>query len=321
MIIREALAQGSADLKYAGIETPGLDASLLLAHVLNTTRAALTARATEQLSEKTCAAFCELIERRAGGECTAYITGKKEFRGLDFLVNKSVLVPRPDTETLVEAALEVLSKINNAEAQRHKEINNPGASSEVLNLSARIKVLDLCTGSGAIAIAIKKEIPILEIYAADISIKALETAKENASRLLPNGKIDFYHGDLFDALKNPFLSSPLIHNVSVPVSEIFSLIVSNPPYIPSGEISSLPAEVQNEPRTALDGGENGLDIIKRIIENAPQYLEKDGVLLLEADPRQMKDISNLLEKHGYDNIQLFNDLSGSQRVIGGRYKK
>ncbi|MCL2186124.1 MAG: peptide chain release factor N(5)-glutamine methyltransferase [Treponema sp.] len=293
MIIREALSQGSADLKFAGIKTPSLDASLLLAHILKMSKTELITEGNKSISEKNCASFCGLIERRCSGECTAYLIGKKEFRGLDFIVNKSVLVPRPDTETLVETALEkYLTKTDT-------NLHEPKKSG----------VLDLCTGSGAIAISLKHERPDLEVYAADISNDALKTAKLNSSRILSkNNQIHFYQGDLFNALSSD--SSSLINS--------FSLIISNPPYIPSQEIETLSAEVQNEPRIALDGGEDGLDIIKRIINGASEYLINGGALLLEADPRQMQKIVTILEKKGYKDIQLFNDLSDSQRVIGGK---
>ena len=287
MLIREAFAQGSADLKFAEIKTPGLDASLLLAHVLNMSRTSLAAEASKKLTEKQCAAFCELIERRCAGECVAYIIGKKEFMGLEFAVNNSVLVPRPDTEILVEAAL----KMGTVEPEI-------------------VRVLDLCTGSGAIAISLKHELPDLEIHATDISAKAIEVARANADRLLPkNNQINFYAGDLYSALPSA--------NKSSPVS--YSLIVSNPPYIPTHEIDTLSPEVQNEPRFALDGGDDGLDIIRRIVEGAPEHLQRGGTLLLEADPRQMDDITAILKKRGFVDIQLFKDLSGADRVIGGRF--
>ncbi|MCL2208948.1 MAG: peptide chain release factor N(5)-glutamine methyltransferase [Treponema sp.] len=302
MLIREAIAQGSADLKYAGINTPNLDASLLLAHVLKTDRTHLIAEGAKKLSVKECAAFCEFIERRASGECSAYITGRKEFRGLEFNVDKSVLVPRPDTETLVEAALEIISSKLNTAAQRY---------SGTKNKNNNIKVLDLCTGSGAIAISLKNEIPQPEIYATDISLEALETAKANASRLVPKDQIHFYHGDLYNAL-------PLC--AAVPPRELFSLIISNPPYIPSGEIETLSAEVQNEPRIALDGGETGLEIIRRIIDGAPDFLAHDGTLLLEADPSQMSKIKKMFIQKCFEDIIIYKDLSGLERVIGGSYK-
>ena len=282
MIIREALAAACADFASAGIETPSLDAALLLAHVLNISRTSLVAMGPDALSQENHAAFRVLVKRRLNGECAAYILGKKEFRGLEFLVNPSVLVPRPDTETLVEAAITVLG--------------------EQLAVSD-IRVLDLCTGSGAAAVSLKNEMPALEVYAADISADALETAKANAARLLPADSIHFYSGDLYNALP--------------PAHRPFNLIVCNPPYIPSGEIQTLSAEVQNEPRLALDGGPSGLEIIERVIDGAPVNLIRGGALLLEADPRQMEKISFLLEKKGFGNVKLYRDLSGKERVIGG----
>jgi len=288
MLIREALAQGSADLKYAGIKTPGLDASLLLAYILKTDRTKLIAKETDSISDKESKLFCELIERRANGECTAYIIGKKEFRGLEFDVNPFVLVPRPETETLVETAIDIIQK--------------------KLQSNSIANILDLCTGSGAVAISLKNEISICEITATDISSNALKIAVQNAEKLLGGNHIDFFQGDLYSALPSP-LPAP------------FSLIVSNPPYISSDEIQTLSAEVQNEPRLALDGGASGLEIITQIIKKAPDYLKQNGYLLLEADPRQMDQITILLEKNKFKNIQLYKDLSGTNRVIGGRFEK
>jgi len=285
MTIREAYAQGSADLKFAEIPVPALDASILLAHVLKTNRTSLVAKGMDTISAKDCAQYCKLIERRALGECVAYIIGKKEFRGLEFKVNKSVLVPRPDTETLVEAAFKILTE---EFTQRHEG-----------------SILDLCTGSGAVAIALKNERPELEVHATDISPAALKVAIRNSENLLGKNKIHFYHGDLFQALSREF----------------FSLIVSNPPYVPTAEIETLSAEVQNEPCLALDGGASGLEIINRIIEEASNYLQKGGSLLLEADPRQMEEIKTLLAKRGFSSLQLFKDMSGADRVIGGRFEE
>jgi len=288
MLIREALAQGNSDLKYAGIKTPGLDASLLLAYILKTDRAKLIARETEELSEEESESFCKLIERRANGECTAYIIGKKEFRELEFDVNPFVLVPRPETETLVETAIDIIKKR--------------------LQGNSIVNILDLCTGSGAVAIALKNEISMCEVTATDISSNALKTAIQNAEKLLIGSHIEFFQGDLYSALPAPLTAQ-------------FSLIVSNPPYIPSDEIQTLSSEVQNEPRLALDGGNSGLDIITHIIEKAPEHLKQNGYLLLEADPRQMEQIANLFAKKGFKDIKLFKDLSGDDRVIGGRFEK
>jgi len=274
MNVREAIVQGSADLKFAGIKTPRLDAELLLTFVLKTNRSSLITLEKKKLSDSNCAKFCELIERRCNGECVAYLIENKEFRGLDFIVNKYVLVPRPDTETLVEAAIE------------QESINS---------------VLDLCTGSGAVAISLKHEMPKIEMSASDICENALAVAKANAAKLLPKNSIQFYLSDLFNAIPNTK----------------YSMIVSNPPYISSNELKTLSPEVQNEPSLALAGGVNGLDIIKSIVNKSPDYLQKGGVLLLEADPRQMDEISILLEKMGFNDIKLYKDLSDSNRVIRG----
>jgi len=287
MTIRETLAEGSAALAAAGIENPGLDASLLLAEVLKTSRSSLIAAASEPLTEASRAAFDQFIKRRLAGECTAYILGRKEFYGLDFQVNPAVLVPRPDTETLVEAAV--------------RQITN---NNEQLVNRAQFRVLDLCTGSGAIAIALKHAMPELEIWATDISAEALEVARANAGRLLPSETIHFCCGDLFDAVSQG--------------SGLFHMIISNPPYVPAAEITGLSPEVRGEPMLALDGGGDGLDIIRSIISRAPEFLYSGGSLLLEADPRQMQRIASLLLQAGFTAIQTNKDLSGKERVIGGK---
>jgi release factor glutamine methyltransferase len=212
--------------------------------------------------------------------------GKKEFYGLEFMVNTSVLVPRPETELLVETAKQLAM----SNEQRAKQM---------------LRILDLCTGSGAVAIALKHEMPEWEVWATDISAEALTIAAANVARLLPPNSITSYQGDLYEAL------SPLL----IPH---FSFIVSNPPYIPSAEIPGLSPEVRAEPILALDGGSDGLDLIRRIISNAPPYLNSGGILLLEADPRQMRTITALLDQAGFIEIQIYKDLSGKERVIGGK---
>ena len=280
MIIREALAEASA----AG--TSALDASLLLASILNVGRSSLIAADSRPLAEEALAAFRALVKRRLAGECVAYIVGRKEFYGLDFQVNPAVLVPRPDTETLVETALGVIKQLAAA--------NKP------------VRVLDMCTGSGAVAVVLKHTMPELEVWATDISAEALEVARANAARLLPPSSIHFCHGDLFSAL--------------FPTPHSFHVIVSNPPYVPAAEIAGLAPEVRGEPSLALDGGSDGLDIIERIIGDAPRFLSSGGILLLEADPRQMQRIAALLQQAGgplvgFTDIQTRRDLSGKERVI------
>jgi len=289
MTVREAMAEGKRALKSpcfnALITTPELDASLLLAETLRLSREELITRSDKVLTPDELKKFLELLERRKDGECVAYILGKKEFRSLEFFVNPSVLVPRPDTEILVETVLNEVGLRNKSGAERET-----------------IRVLDLCTGSGAIAVSLKKEMPSLELWATDISAKALETAKANAARHQMAESIRFCQGHLFEAL---------------PAEIRFHVIVSNPPYIPSAEIARLPPEVQREPRLALDGGEDGLGTVREIIVRAPDYLEPGGLLLLEAAPEQMKSVWKTLEQNRFINIQTYNDLSGFERVIAG----
>jgi release factor glutamine methyltransferase len=303
--VREALREGSARLKRAAIGSPSLDASLLLAEVLGTDRARLFLIDQEILSGEARRRFEEFLERRLGGECVAYILGRKEFRGLEFLVNPAVLVPRPDTETLAEAAREAIGRLS---------AGTPAGTAETLRL------LDLCTGSGALAIALKHEIPGLEVWASDKSGEALETAKINAARLLkaegPAARSPGGSGGT--EIEEPpyagvrFVESDLFANIP----GRFHVIASNPPYVPGGEIGSLPPEVRREPRLALDGGRDGLDLIRPLIGGAPEHLCPGGALLIEADPRQMAAITILLEKNGFKNIQIYRDLSGKERVAG-----
>ena len=306
MTISGILTEGkkllAAPCPEASIDTPSLDAALLLAEVLRTNREALIVRGNESINESDREKFLKLLERRRSGECAAYILGRKEFRGLSFTVSRNVLVPRPDTETLAEIALEY---IDSMAGQR----TSPG----------NISLLDLCTGSGALAVSLKNERPFLNVSASDISEEALEIAEENAARLVgtaplqgntkhSGSPIKFIHSDLFENIRGKF-----------------SIIVSNPPYIPSGELASLTPEVKAEPAIALDGGGDGLDLIRKIIGRATEYLQPaekfpgrefpGGVLLLEAAPEQMRAIAVLLEKRGFGNIKIHRDLAGKDRVI------
>ncbi|MDR2575973.1 MAG: peptide chain release factor N(5)-glutamine methyltransferase [Treponema sp.] len=305
MTIREALTEGTASLTTAGIETPGLDSSLLLAEVLNTSRSSLIAAGNDNISDASAATFRQLIKRRQSGECTAYILGRKEFYGLEFTVNPSVLVPRPDTETLVELI-----------GTRDWGLGTRGQPP---------RVLDLCTGSGAIAIALKHTMPELEVWATDISAEALETAQKNASHLLPPNSIRFFQGDLYDALlprpPTPDPRPPTPSSLCYLLPATCYLIVSNPPYVPSADLPSLPLEVRMEPSLALDGGDDGLDVIRKIVARASEFLCPGGALLLEADPRQMAAITDLYKEAGFSDIQTHADLSGRERVISGTSNK
>jgi release factor glutamine methyltransferase len=293
MTIRETLVEGKTLLASGGIENPSLDAGLLLAEVLRTGRAGLLIRGNETIAGEDSAAFLKLIRRRRAGECTAYILGHREFWGLDFTVTPDVLVPRPDTETLVEAALRKAGQEGSGNRRR----------------------LDLCTGSGAVAIALKHELPGWEVWASDISPKALDVAKINAKKILGSPRaIRFVHSDLFSTFDTFDASDSSLR---------FSLIVTNPPYVKRGEIETLAPEVRMEPRIALDGGEDGLELIRRIVPQAARRLSKGGSLLMEAGTGQMRAIAVILKEqlkeqpkeHRFINVELYKDLAGRERVI------
>jgi release factor glutamine methyltransferase len=197
MTVQEAVLRGAALFKAAGIATPALDASLLLADILNTGKAGLILAGPELLDEASCRRFERSLERRRSGECVAYILGRKEFRGLDFTVTADVLVPRPDTETLVEATLACIDELT--------LIRTSGGPAGPLPSPSPVTLLDLCTGSGTLSVALKHERPALRVFASDVSGKALAVARENARRNLQSlvGKelpVIFIESDLFDGL-------------------------------------------------------------------------------------------------------------------------
>lgn len=278
MTAREVLLHGTSLLRAGNIETPHLDASLILAYLLRVEKARLVLLYNDAVPDETVREYENLMKRRIAGENVAYIIGEKEFWGLSFQVNKSVLVPRPDTEILVETALFWIHQ------QPEKNL----------------RVIDVCTGSGAVAAALKHECPNITVEASDISEAALEVAHNNICTHLGDGAIKLYQSNLFDN-----------------IPETFDVIVSNPPYVPTNVISSLSKEVQMEPFLALDGGANGLDIIRDLISAASKKINSGGRIFLEAGPEQMPEITKLLEKSGFTDIEITRDLARLDRVIGG----
>ena len=297
MKIREALAEGKRTLKSpcstAVIDTPDLDALLLLSHLIQSRRENLIIRGEESITGNLFEKFLGLLERRRSGECIAYILGHKEFRGLEFLVNPNVLVPRPDTETLLEAALENIDT----------NLSGGGAENAKGNSEKNvISLLDICTGSGALAISLKNERPFLNVSASDISIKALETATLNDDKLLSKDDvITFIKSDLFEN-----------------ISGKYNIIISNPPYVSTDELTNLTPEIQLEPRLALDGGPDGLTLIRKIITQARDHLLPNGVLLLEASPKQMPVIHEYFEANGFSCVKIYKDLAYRERVALGK---
>ncbi|MDR2480778.1 MAG: peptide chain release factor N(5)-glutamine methyltransferase [Spirochaetaceae bacterium] len=290
MILKEALFEGKQKLRTAGIPTPELDAELLLSHILQKDRSCLIVHHDMTLSGVIYNKYILYITRRIQGECVAYITKRKKFRNLNLYVNKKTLVPRPDTEILVETAL---SWIDTAVVQNKKR--------------KTISVLDICTGSGAVALALLDERPYIKVFASDISRAALAVAKQNYLKLLKLKRNDFFEHKMTIIESDIFAS----------ITGKFSIIVANPPYIKSSGLETLPKEVRAEPKIALDGGKDGLTIIKKIITGAKYYLEDGGALFIEAGPQEMPDIKKIFEELKYNNITITKDLAGLNRVIGG----
>lgn len=271
MKIKEALSACINNLKENNIDEAHSKARRLLAFTLNVPKEYLIINNEKELSKQDFEYYKNYITRLINGEPIQYIIGKQEFMGIEFNVNKDVLIPQPDTEILVEETIKIA-----------KEYNKP-------------KVLDLCTGSGAIAVSIKKYVPEAEVFASDVSIKALQLAKINNI----DNNINFIESNLFENINNEF-----------------DIIVSNPPYIRTEEIKSLSKEVQNEPLIALDGGQDGLDFYRDIIKQAHNYLKSNGKLCLEIGDEQKDAITQILKSNfNYTNIKYYKDLQGNDRVI------
>lgn len=274
-------------LEGKGIESPRLSSEILLAHSLGVDRINLFLNFDKPLDEGEIALYRTLIRRRVRGEPIQYITGKQDFWSMEFIVGPGVLIPRPESELLIETALSLLSK-------------EPGTSAE----SATI--LDLGTGSGALAVALARELEGAKIWATDISGPALEVARENARRHGLEGRIHFREGDLFGALGEEGVE--------------FQMVISNPPYVPSATFASLQPEIRDhEPRVALDGGPDGMDYIERIIREGAGFLKSGGWLLLEMDPGQVSRARELVEGNGhYCDNRAVKDFSHQYRVLVAR---
>lgn len=284
MSIKAALRQARAKLKEHGCGTPDLDAEVLLAHVTGLDRAGLYRRWERNLAaeEETC--FQELVGRRCAGEPVAYLTGHREFMGLGFTVNSSVLIPRPETELLVETALKLL----------------PPAP----------VVVDVGTGSGAIAVSLSYFRPKARVYALDCSAEALAVARLNAARHGLRDRITFCRGDLLEALDRCG---------AAPVGTV-DLIAANLPYIAESDLPGLPREVRLfEPALALDGGPDGLDPYRRLIPAAALYLKPGGWLLMEIGCLQGPAAAALFPPSTWSTAVL-QDLAGLDRLVAARLK-
>ena len=260
-------------LKENNIEDYNLKTKLLICKAINKPKEYLIIHDKEELENQQIPEIKSNLNKIIEGFPIQYITGNQEFMGLNFFVNENVLIPQPDTEILVEEVIEI-----------SKTIDKP-------------KILDLCTGSGAIAVSLKKNIEKGKVSASDISLKALEVAKINAKN--NNVEVDFIESDLFEN-----------------IDKKFDIIVTNPPYIKTEVIKKLSLEVQNEPEIALNGGQDGLDFYRKIINNAYKHLEKNGYLALEIGYDQKEDVIDLIENSNqYKEVYSKKDLAGNDRII------
>lgn len=278
----ELLLRGQEKLKSAGIREYSLDGWYLFEHAFGMSRADYFLRSGETAAaeEKVLEKFRDELLRRAGREPLQHILGTQEFMGLEFYVNSDVLIPRQDTETLVETVLGA-----------HK---NQG-----------ISLLDVCTGSGCIAISLAALGKYSHVEASDISSTALMTAEKNAEKILGAGVVKFRCSDLFSAFAS---------------GERFDVIVSNPPYIPSRVIEGLEPEVRDfEPRLALDGSEDGLHFYRKLAEESQRFLKENGAVYFEIGYDQGEAVKHLLSGHGFKDTKVIKDLSGRDRVVCGKW--
>lgn len=276
MTIRELLNQGIIMLKNEKIDSPKTKARLILESTLNKSREYLIIYDKNEVTSAQRDNYIKKIKRVILGEPVQYITGLQEFMKLNFFVTKDVLIPRQDTEVLVEEVIKIA-----------KDIPNP-------------VILDLCTGSGAIAVSLAKYIPNSKIYGIDISEKALEVAKKNAEFNGVKNYIEFRVSDLFNKIRN----------------QKFDIIVSNPPYIKKEDIKLLPKDVQKEPKIALDGGTDGLVFYSRIAKSAYKHLRRGGYLCLEIGYNQKLQVKKIIEgQKRYINFYCKKDLCENDRVV------
>lgn len=282
MTLAEVINDAALKLATSGVANARLDAEVLLSHIVKKDRAWLFTHIHDELDTESRRVFEAAIQRRAQREPLQYIIGKQEFWGLDFAVTPDVLIPRPETELVVESALKIITRRDQ-----------------------QVTIVDLCTGSGCISVSLAKELPSARIFAADLSDKALAIARENALRHGVSERIRFLEGNLFQPLKE------------LDIRGAVDIIVSNPPYVQSGDHASLQPEVRDfEPELALIAGPRGTEIHQKIINEAPEYLKQHGALIMELGLGQAELLARMAQKTGaYGVPEVLKDLAGIERVI------
>ena len=294
--VRTALKEAMARLRAANVPSHTLAAELLLMYALDRDRTWLFTNPEFPLDPGAVVAYFALVARRAAGEPTQYLTGKQEFWGLEFEVTPAVLIPRPETEQLIEVALERLGP-------RGLKIDMATGAP-----SPRLRIADVGTGSGCLAVALARELPHAEIIATDISAAALDVARRNAARHAVADRVHFLETNLLEAL----LVSPL-----GPHPSPLDVIVSNPPYVARNEAATLAREVRDhEPHAALFGGPTGVEIYSRLIEQAGALLRVGGILVLELGYNSADEVRKIFRvQPRWANVSVTNDLAGIPRVL------
>lgn len=277
--IRRVLEWTRQHFEKQQVDDPRLTAEILLGHVLCLPRVKLYMDLDRPLSKEELATYRGLIQRRIAFEPTQYLVGFREFYGRRFSVDPRVLIPRSETELLVEAVLRAVKK------------------------DAPSRVLDVCTGSGCIAVTIAAERPQASVWATDLMPGALEVARKNAEAHQVDGRVTFFQGDLL---------------APVPAGTTFEVIVSNPPYVKTGDLATLQREVQQEPREALDGGPEGVTLIARLITDALPRLKPGGLLAMEIGEDEGTAVRELLTRAGYHDVKIEKDLARHERLALGR---
>lgn len=277
--IRRVLEWTRGHFEKQQVDEPRLTSEILLGHVLNVARVKLYMDLDRPLSKDELSTYRGLIQRRLGGEPTQYLVGFKEFYGRRFFVDARVLIPRSETELLVEAALRDVPK------------------------DTPTRVLDVCTGSGCVAISIAAERPQASVWAVELMPGAMEVAKKNAEALQVDGRVTFFQGDLLGP---------------IPEGAKFDVIVSNPPYVKAGDLATLQKEVRAEPKEALDGGADGLRLIDRLITEALPRLKSGGLLAMEIGEDQGNAVKELLTRAGGHDVRIEKDLARHDRLALAR---
>ena len=298
LLVKEMLTMGEKQLMDSDIADATRDCKILYCYMMDIPFSKIILEYQNMLQDRLCEKYFELIDRRSSGEPVQYIMESQEFMGLEFIVNENVLIPRQDTETLVEDALEI--------------INTGTLRGEDMDVKRKEwDILDLCTGSGAIGVSLARIANKVNVTCSDISEGAIKVAKENAQKHGVAKSVKFEQGDLFKPFSKHFRKQK------------FDMIISNPPYIKSSVIPTLQKEVcEHEPLSALDGGESGLDFYEKIVSGVGSHLRKSGVLLLEIGHDQGEAVSGLLSRNGeFTSIRVLKDLANRDRIVFAKKSK